>query len=170
MAAEVNVLSPHWREVATHAVAFTIAVAILRRYAWRPILGMLDERRAKIRGEFERIDREKGVVEKLHADYDAQLKTIDAQARAKLQEAVGEGQKVASEIKEAARGESRDLIQRARDEIELEKRKAEVALKSDMVRLSLAAAERVIRERLDSEAHRRLISEAIDEMEGLKTP
>jgi F-type H+-transporting ATPase subunit b len=170
MAAEVNVLSPHWREVATHAVAFTFAVVILRRYAWRPILGMLDERRAKIKGEFEMIDREKGLVSKLHSDYEAQLKTIDAQARAKLQEAVGEGQKVASEIKETARGESRDLIQRAREEIELEKRKAEVALKSDMVRMALTAAEKVMRERLDSEAHRRLISEAIDEMEGLKTP
>lgn len=170
MAAEVNVLSPHWREVATHAVAFTAAVFVLRRYAWRPILGMLDERRAKIRGEFETIDREKGIVAKLHSDYEGQLKTIDAQARVKLQEAVGEGQKVASEIKDAARGESRDLLQRAREEIEIEKRKAEVALKSDMVRMSLAAAEKVIRAKLDSDAHRRLISEAIDEMEGLQTP
>ncbi len=32
MAGEVNVLAPHWREVATHAVAFTAAVLVLRRY------------------------------------------------------------------------------------------------------------------------------------------
>ena len=170
MAGEVNVLSPHWREVATHAVAFTLAVVILRKFAWRPILGLLDERRARIRGEFDAIDREKGIVGKLHADYEAQLKTIDAQARVKLQEAVGEGQKVASEMKDQARHEARDLVTRAREEIELEKRKAEVALKDDMVRMALTAAEKVIRERLDSATHRRLISEAIDEMERLQTP
>ncbi len=164
MAEEINVLNPHWREVATHAVAFTAAVLVLRRYAWRPILKLLDERREKIAGEFLQIDREKDAAAKLKSDYEAQLRTIDAQARAKLQEAVGEGQKVAAEIKENARKESRELIGRAREEIDVEKDKAEVALKEDMVRMALAAAEKVIRERLDQETHRRLISDAIDEM------
>jgi F-type H+-transporting ATPase subunit b len=170
MSAEVNVLSPHWREVATHAVAFTGAVLILRKYAWRPILGLLDERRAKIQGEFETIDREKGHVKKLASEYEAQLKTIDAQARVKLQEAVGEGQKVASEIRDVARHDARDLLQRAREDVEIEKRKAELALKEDMVRLALGAAEKVIRSKLDPAMHNRLISDAIDEMEGLKSP
>ncbi len=170
MAAEVNVLSPHWREVATHAVAFTVAVVVLRRYAWRPILGLLDERREKIKGEFDKIDTEKKVVERLHSEYAEQLKKIDALARSKIQEAVGEGQKVAGEIRETARKDARDLTQRAREEIDLEKRKAEVALKEDMVRMSLAAAERVIRAKLDPATHRKLIAEAIDDMQGIAVP
>ncbi|MBM3286681.1 MAG: F0F1 ATP synthase subunit B [Candidatus Eisenbacteria bacterium] len=164
MASEINVLSPHWREVATHAVAFTAAVLVLRRYAWRPILGLLDERRARIESEFDGIEKAKAENAGLKAAYDQQLRTIDAQARAKIQEAVAEGRKVAGEIHEEARKESRDLIQRAREEIELEKDKAELALKEDMVRMSLAAAEKAIHARLDSDAHRRLIEEAIDEM------
>lgn len=169
MSAEVNVLSPHWREVATHAVAFTAAVLVLRKYAWRPILGMLDERREKIAKEFDDIEHGKSENAKLKAEYDEEMRTIDAQARVKLKEAADEGQKVASEIKESARTESRGMITRAREEIELEKNKAEVALKEDMVSMAMSAAEKVVRERLDEAMHRKLVSEAIDDLTRMKT-
>jgi F-type H+-transporting ATPase subunit b len=168
MSSEINVLSPHWREVATHAVAFTAAVLILRKVAWKPILNLLEERRQKIATEFLTIDREKDANAKVKAEYEAQLRGIDQQARVKLQEAVGEGQKVAAEIKENARKESRDLLGRAREEIEREKDKAEVALKEDMVNMAVAAAEKVIRAKLDDPTHRRLITDAIDEMVRLE--
>jgi F-type H+-transporting ATPase subunit b len=169
MAGEVNVLAPHWREVATHAVAFTAAVLVLRRYAWKPILNLLDERRERIANEFGTIDREKSANVKLKVEYEAQLKTIDAQARAKIQEAVGEGRKVAGEIHEHAREEAHELMARAREEIDIEKDKAEVALKEDMVAMAMAAAEKVIRMKLDETVHRKLVSEAIDELTKMKT-
>ena len=168
MSAEVNILSPHWREVATHATAFVAAVLVLRRYAWKPILGFLDERRQRIVKEFDDIEEGKGENAKLRSEYERQLRTLDAQARVKLKEAVDEGQKVAAELKDSARVESRGMVQRARDEAEREKEKAEVALKEDMVRMALAAAEKVIRERLDDATHRRLISETIDELTRLR--
>jgi F-type H+-transporting ATPase subunit b len=164
MSAEVNVLSPHWREVATHVVAFTAAVLVLKRYAWKPVLNLLEDRRRKIASEFEGIDRGKVENEKLRGQYEQQLRTIDAQARTRIQEAVNEGQKVAGEIKEHARSESREILQRAEEEIEREKSKAEVALKEDMVRIAMAAAEKVVRQKLDPATHKKLISEMIDEM------
>jgi len=168
MSAEVNVLSPHWREVATHATAFVAAVLVLRRYAWKPILGLLDERREKIVKEFDDIEHGKGENAKLRSEYERQLRTVDAQARVKLKEAVDEGQKVASEIKDSARVESREMVRRAREEAEREKEKAEVALKEDMARIALVAAEKVIRARLDEATHRRLITETIDELTRLR--
>jgi F-type H+-transporting ATPase subunit b len=168
MSEEVNVLSPHWREVATHVVAFTGAVLLLRRFAWKPLLGVLEDRRERIVSEFEGIERGKGANEKLRIQYEQQLRTIDAQARSRLQEAVSEGQKVAAEIKEQARSESRDLMQRAQEEIEREKDKAEVALKEDMVGMAMVAAEKVIRQKLDPATHKKLISDAIEEMTRMR--
>ena len=124
MSAEVNVLSPHWREVVTHAVAFTGAVLVLRRYAWKPILGLLDERRERIVKEFDDIEHGKGENAKLRSEYEQQIRTIDAQARVKLKEAVDEGQKVAAELKDSARVESRGMVQRAREDSEREKAKS----------------------------------------------
>lgn len=164
MAGEINLLAPHWQEVITHAVGFTAAVLVLRRYAWRPILGLIDERRGKIQSAFDSIDREKHTNDELRAEYQQQLRSIDAQARAKIQEAVTEGQKVASEIRDHARQEARDVMARARQEIETEHAKAEIALKEDLVGMAMSAAEKVIRSRLDEDMHRRLIEDAIDEL------
>jgi F0F1-type ATP synthase membrane subunit b/b' len=58
---------------------------------------------------------------------------------------------------------------RAREEIDIEKDKAEVALKEDMVAMAMAAAEKVIRMKLDETVHRKLVSEAIDELTKMKT-
>lgn len=141
---------------------------VLRRYAWKPILGLLDERRERIVKEFDDIEHGKGENAKLRSEYEQQIRTIDAQARVKLKEAVDEGQKVAAELKDSARVESRGMVQRAREDSEREKAKAEVALKEDMVRMALTAAEKVVRERLDEATHRKLISDTIDELAGLK--
>ncbi len=82
----------------------------------------------------------------LKAEYETQLKTIDAQARAKIQEAVGEGRRRSrARSTRHAREESHELMARAREEIDIEKDKAEVALKEDMVAMAMAAAEKVIR-------------------------
>jgi len=168
MSGEVNILSPHWREVATHVVAFTAAVLVLRRYAWTPILNLLEERRTRIRNEFDGIARERESVAKIKSDYETQLRGIDQQARVKIQEGVAEGLKVGGEIKEKARQDARDLIRRAREEIEIEKDRAEVALKQDMVAMAIASAEKVIRQRLDEETQRRLASDFIDELRRMR--
>ena len=169
MSAEVNVLSPHWREVLTHAVAFTGAVVLLRRFAWKPILNLLDERRARIESDFDSIDHGRAANAQVREELEGQLRGIEQQARVKIQEGVSEGRKVAGEIKENARQEALELVQRAREDVDREKDKAEVALKEDMVEMAMAAAEKVIRAKLDDATHRRLISEAIEEMTRLKT-
>ena len=58
----------------THSIGFLITVWILKKYAWGPILSMLDERRNKIKGEFEKI--ENGLTN-MKRNF-AKLKTNDA--------------------------------------------------------------------------------------------
>lgn len=156
-----------WRQIATHVLGFIIAVLILKRYAWGPILRLLEERREKIAGEFERIDLEKKAAAVLKSDYEAQLRNIEVQARARLQEAVHEGQKVAADIREQARRDAHAQLERAREEAERDRDKASVSLRNDMVEMVVGASERLIRERLDDEKHRQLIAEFITSLEAL---
>ena len=69
-------------QVLTQILGFLLMVWILRRYAWGPVIGMLEARREKIAGEFKEGERLKAEAMALKARYDAELKTIDAQARA----------------------------------------------------------------------------------------
>ena len=155
-------------QIITQIFGFLIALWLLKRFAWKPLLGMLEQRRSKIKSEFDNIDKEKGRMEKLVSDYESKLKEIEGLTRVKLQEAAKEGQEMAAEIRENARKEASAMISRAREELQREVDKAKVELKDEIISMTLRATERIIAEKLDGEKHKSLISDFIDGLEGRK--
>ena len=158
-------MSLEWQQLLTHLVGFLITVWLMKKYAWGPILGLLEERRNKIVGEFEEIEKEKDHVAELTADYDAKLKDIDNERRAKIVEAVEEGKKLATEVKATAQAEIREMQDKAEANLEREVAKAKVQLRDDMIGMTMSAAEKFIGKKLDNEEHRRLIGNFIDGLE-----
>ena len=152
------------RQVLTQIIGFLLMVWILRRYAWGPVLGMLEARRQKIVDEFGHADRAKAEATELRLKYEQELRGIEAQARLRLQESVAEGQKVAAEMKAQAQREAALRLERAADEIAREREKAKEVLKEQVIRLSMRTAEKILREKLDDATQRRLMSEFIDEV------
>lgn len=160
-------------QIITHIIGFVIAVVILKKFAWKPLLSMLEERKSKIRSEFDSIEEERQKAEKLYSDYQTKLEEIDSLARTKIQEAGREGQVLANEIKENARQEARQIVSRTREEIQRDLDKAKVQLRDDVVSMTLQIAEKIIQEKLDQEKDRQLVSRLLDEMkhgkvEGLR--
>ncbi len=154
-----------WQLLITHSFSFLITLWILKRFAWGPLLGLIDERREKIVGEFENIEREKEKAEALNAEYAAKLREIDSERRTKIVEAVNEGKKIAEEIQASARSEAHEIRRKSKSELERELAKAKVQLKNDMVSLALAATEKLLSEKLEEAQHRKLIGDYIDELE-----
>ena len=160
-------------QIVTHIIGFVIAVILLKRFAWKPLLSMLEERRSKIKSEFDSIEEERKKASELYSDYQTKLKEIDSLARVRIQEAAREGQSLANEIKEDARKEAKQIVARTREEIQRDLDKAKVQLRDDMVNITLQLTERMIEEKLDQEKDRQLITRLVDEMkqgrvEGLK--
>ena len=155
-------------QVLTQILGFLLMVWILRRYAWGPVIGMLEARRAKIAGEFKEAERLQGEANGLKVRYDAELKTIDAQARQRISEAVAEGQKVAGEIRAQAQKDAAARLEGAADEILREREKAKEVLKQQVIGLSLRTAEKILRQKLDDPAQRKLAGEFIDEVGALR--
>ncbi|UCD17855.1 MAG: F0F1 ATP synthase subunit B [Candidatus Zixiibacteriota bacterium] len=152
-------------QVITHIIGFLITVWLLKKFAWKPLLSMMEERRQKIRDEFDRIDTEKQEAEKLRAEYENSLKNIEAERRQKIAEAVNEANKVASDIKMNAQQEARGIISRTNEQLERDVAKAKVQLKEEMVSITLSAAEKVLHEKLDDRKERELIGRFIDGIE-----
>lgn len=159
-------MSIEWSQVLTHLVGFLVAFIILKAYAWKPILKVLDDRRAKIAGEFAGIEEQKQKTEALFAEYEQRLSKIEDEARRRIQDAVAEGQKVASEIKQQAQDEARRINERAGADIERELAKARVQLKEEMIGLTLGATERLLREKLDPAGHRKIVERFLSEVES----
>lgn len=151
----------------THAIGFIITVLILKKYAWGPLLDLLDERRNKIKGEFEKIEEGHAEVEKLTSEYQAKLDEIDTERRATITQAVNEGKKIAEEIKASAHEDAKKITEKAKSEIERDVAKAKVQLKDDMVEITIAAATKIINEKLDDDKHRQLIANFIEGVENV---
>ncbi|MEK7775653.1 MAG: F0F1 ATP synthase subunit B [Candidatus Zixiibacteriota bacterium] len=151
-----------WQQLATHALGFLITLWILKRFAWGPLLAIMEERRSSIANEFKRIDDEKAKAARLAADYEQKLKEIDAERRAKLVEAVNEGKKIAEDLKTTARAEAQEITSKTKSELENEVKKARVHLKNEMIAITMIATEKIIREKLDDQKHRQLIGAIID--------
>jgi len=153
------------QQVLTHIIGFLITVWLLKKFAWKPLLGMMDERRQKIVDEFNNIDKEKAATEQLKSEYEDKLKNIEAERRQKIAEAANEANKMASDIKMSAQEEARNIVNRSKEQLERDVASAKVQLKEDMVNITLKAAEKILHEKLDDNKERQLISGFIDGIE-----
>jgi F-type H+-transporting ATPase subunit b len=155
-------------ELITQIIGFLIAVWILKKFAWKPLLGMLEKRREKIKTDLDAAEKIRGDASATLADYQVKLKEIDTEARAKIQEAISEGNRIAAEIREQSRTEAKDIISKAREELSRDIAKARVELRNDMVNMAIAATEKIIAEKLDDEKHRSMLNRFLDEVEDFK--
>jgi len=152
-------------QVITHILGFLITVWLLKRFAWRPLLHMMDERRQKIKDEFQHIDEEKAKAAQLLTEYEERIRGIELERRQKIADAIAEGHKIASEIKTDAQEEARGIVTRTSEQLQRDVEKAKVQLKEDMVNITMAAAERILHEKVDQKKERELIDKFIDGIE-----
>lgn len=154
--------------VLTQVLGFLILVWILGRFAWGPIVTQLEARRQKIADDFAEAERRQKAADDLKLKYEQDLRGIEAQARVRLQEAVAEGQKVASEMRAQAQLDAQDRLARAEDEVMREREKAKEMLKEQVVSLSIVTAEKILKAKLDDPAQRKMAAQFIDEVGALR--
>ena len=158
----------HLNQLIAHAISFVIFLFLVRGAFNAIIFPPMRERRERIRAEFERIEQEKGEVQKIRQEYEAHLKRLDAESRQRIQDAVAEGQRVAGEIRETARKEAQEMITRAREEIKIERDKAQTMIRNEVADLAVDIAGKLLREELSPEKHRKLVDDFLAEVEQVK--
>ena len=154
-----------WPLVLTQILGFLVLLWGLRAFAWGPLIGLLEERRRKIADEFAEAERRKADADALRARYEQDLRGIEAQARQRILEAVTEGQRVAAEIKTQAHADAAARLARADEEIVHDQEKAREVLKEQVAVLAIRTAEKILREKLDDPAQRRMVERFIDEVD-----
>lgn len=153
-----------WGQIVTQIIGFLLALFLLKRYAWGSILGFIEKRRETIASSFDEIGRKMTEADALKSKYDAELEHIEDTRRAKIQEAARDANKLAAEIKEDARKNAVLMREKTQQDIALELDKANAILRDRMVDAVIISAEKVIKERLDQDKHRKLINDFLDEL------
>jgi len=156
-------------QILTHALGFLILLAILRKFAWGQLQGVLEARRNRIAEEFRSIEQARGEIEKLKGQYQESLTKIEEEARGKIQAAIADGRRIAMEIEEGARAHARETLEKTKQAVELEVAKARVELKEQVVDLSIQVAHKVLQQHLDEETDHRMIEAFIREINHLES-
>jgi len=142
-------------------IGFALLLVIMRMVAYKPILGMMDQRSQRIREGLEAAEKMR--EEATQADVTVQKRLEEA--RQEGQGLIGQAQQISNRIQEEARqqaqAEGESLLARARNEIALERDEAIAQIRREFADLTIAAAEKVIGQSLDKKAHERLIEEVL---------
>jgi F-type H+-transporting ATPase subunit b len=146
------------------ALTFLLLLVVLSKFAWKPIVKMLDERERSIRDAIEQAKKERLEAEKLLADQKTALGQAQREAADLAQKSKQEVEALRADLTAKARKEADDMVGSARKQIQDEKAKALAELKGQVADLAIDAARRLIQSSLDEKSQRKLVEEYIAQL------
>ncbi|MCL6523256.1 MAG: F0F1 ATP synthase subunit B [Thermoflavifilum sp.] len=160
----MSLLHPDFGLIFWTLVVFLITLFILRKYAWRPILQMLDQREKMIAESIAAAEKVKAEMSQMKLEHEQVLAEAKAERSRILKEAKEIKEQIIEQAKEQAREEARKIIEEARQAIEREKRATLVDIKNQVGLMAVELSERILRSALSDqqkqEAYiRRLVEE-----------
>lgn len=143
---------------------FLVLLALLKKFAWGPLMNKMQEREEYVAGEIEAAEKSRLEAEKASKDAAAQLNQVREEAQKLIEDAKAAGAKQEQDIVEAARKEADRLILAAQADIQNEKEKALQALQDKVASLSVLIASKVIEKEISAQDQEKLINDYIKEV------
>ncbi|HEX7117868.1 MAG TPA: F0F1 ATP synthase subunit B [Longimicrobiales bacterium] len=143
-------------------IIFVALLAVLAKFAFPPILGYAAAREQRIQDILDQAARDREEAERILEAQRRELAEARQQAQQVLADARQAGERLRQEMLERARAEQEELIARARQDMEREREAAIDALRREAVELSLAAASRLVEQRLGGDEDRALVRDYLD--------
>ncbi len=147
-------------------VLFLATLAILAWKVFPAISGGLEERHRKIQAAIDEARLAREQAQALRAEQQQALESARRDAQQMIEKARQAADGVRKEILAEARAQHEAMLADARRELDQERERLREELRRDAVEISLAAAERLIRTRLDTDENRRLVHEFLSELDG----
>jgi F-type H+-transporting ATPase subunit b len=153
----VNLLSPNTGLMFWTLIIFVVLMFVLTRFAFKPLTAAVEARERRLEAAIKQADEDRKKAAEL---LEQQTKALDA-SRVEVQRIIAEarvtGDKLRNEMLEQTKNQQHDLLERARAEIDEERKRAIADLRRGAVRLALAGASKVIERNLDDQTNRRLV-------------
>ena len=145
---------------------FFILVWILARFAYKPLVSMMQERKERIAKDLADAQAARNEAEQFKADYAAQIANARQEAPQIVEKAVQKAEATTREQLAAAREQIEREKERARQDIVNERDRAMNNLRNEVISLSVAMATKVVAKDMDSETNTKLIEDAIAKLDS----
>ncbi|PID69191.1 MAG: ATP synthase F0 subunit B [Flavobacteriales bacterium] len=147
----MDLITPGFGLVFWTAITFLLLLFILRKFAWKPILGAVSEREDTIKNALLEAEKARQEMADLKADNEKILKEARIERDTLLKEARHLKDKMITEAKEEAKEQADKIITQAKVSIENEKQAAMTDLKNQIGELSINIAEKIVKQEFSSE-------------------
>jgi F-type H+-transporting ATPase subunit b len=149
-------------------VNFLLLFGLLGYLLYKPVLKILDDRAAKIKEGLEQAEKMKAQAVSAEQEVKAQIDAARREGQAIVAQAAQAGERVKAEARDEARKEAETDIARATAEIQHERDEMVDHLRGEFVNIAILAAEKVVKESLDKEKHRRAIEDVLQKSPEMK--
>ena len=146
----MDLITPELGLVFWTLITFLILLFLLRKFAWKPILGAVSDREDGIKDALASAEKARKEMENLTADNERILQEARAEREAMLKDARDMKNKIVADAKDEAQAQASKMIEQAQAAIDSEKKAAMAELKSHVAGLSLDIAEKVVRDELSN--------------------
>jgi F-type H+-transporting ATPase subunit b len=144
---------------------FLVLMVVLVFLLYRPIQGILEQRKQKIANDLAEAQKSKEIWEQKQRESKIALEKASLEASQMVDNARAEAERVREEIINKARQEAEDLRQRNQAEIERAKRAAREELRDGAVKLAISAASRVIGDKMTVDINESLVRGVLNSIE-----
>jgi F-type H+-transporting ATPase subunit b len=159
----MEIVAPDLGLIVWMTLSFLILFVLLRIFAWKPVLKMLNDREEKINVALNEANLAREQMKQLTADNERLLLEAKDERDAILNEARKVSQKMYDDAKTKAQEESQRIIASAKEDILIEKQKAITDIRNKIAEISLEIAEKVIEHELSNKhEHRQYINKRIE--------
>ena len=146
------------------AGSFLLLIFLVKKYAWGNITSVLDERAEKISSDIDGAEEARKNAEELASKREAELAGSRTEAKTIIENAKETAEKSKADILAEAKLEAGRLKEKANQEIAQNKAEALQSVKGDVADLTISLAEKILSKNLDSQAHKELIDQYIDQL------
>lgn len=141
------------------ALVFALLLFLLAKFAWKPILGMVNEREQKITDALALAEKTKKEMQAMQAQNESLIQEARAERDAIVRDAKDTATKMVAEAKNGAKIEAEKVMSNARDMINSEKVAAISELKNQVASFSLEIAEKIVRGEMSSDDKQKALAE-----------
>jgi F-type H+-transporting ATPase subunit b len=147
-------------------ITFLVLLALLAKFAWRPLLEALETRQNAIRKSLDDAQKAKQELERLNAESAQIVARARVEADGIISQSRSDGERLRQEIRHKARAEADMIVKNAERQIQLETTRAIEQIRHEAVDLSVMIASKIIQRNLSKEDNERLIDEALRQVTG----
>ncbi len=149
-------------------VTFLVLLALLAKFAWRPLLQALESRQERIRKSLEDAERARQELERLQQESAKIMRQARIEAESIVTQTRADAERLREELKQKAKDEADNILRNAQQQIQLQTRQAIQQIRHEVADIAVLLASKLLERNIAKEDNARLIDDTLKQIEVTK--